>query len=367
MTHQRLGRLRSWRGPLEGRDSRGQPYWYWERQVPRIPDELLESVIYLYRDEQSAREGARAGGSGFLVHVASTERTEFSSLYAVTNSHVIREGRSPVIRLNAPDGTIAVLPVEADQWWHHPDGDDVAVCPIGLKPEFHKFYSLDVAMWLLARHEVEQYRIGPGEEAFFLGRFISHEGRQRNLPTARFGNISMMPGEPVRHPTRGIDQECFLVEARSLSGYSGSPVFYYIPPMTPQWDESFDDVGSPLRLHNASTLGLLGIDFMHFRDRQPVREPVDGKPLPEEWWVEQNSGIMGVVPAWKLAELLDDEELVRVREDREREWLADHGQKSRDIALDSVVDASTEYERFEDLARKIVRVPKREVDDQREG
>jgi hypothetical protein len=50
-----------------------------------------------------------------------------------------------------------------------------------------------------------------------------HEGRQKNSPTARFGNIAQMPNEPVI--IKRFEQECFLVEARSIGGYSGSPVF----------------------------------------------------------------------------------------------------------------------------------------------
>jgi hypothetical protein len=59
--------------------------------------------------------------------------------------------------------------------------------------------------------------IGIGDEAFVVGRFINHEGKQRNTPTARTGIISQMPIEPIH--IRGIDQECFLIEARSFGGF----------------------------------------------------------------------------------------------------------------------------------------------------
>ena len=36
----------------------------------------------------------------------------------------------------------------------------------------------------------------------------------------------MIPGEPVYHPSnKSEEQESFLVEIHSISGYSGSPVF----------------------------------------------------------------------------------------------------------------------------------------------
>jgi hypothetical protein len=52
---------------------------------------------------------------------------------------------------------------------------------------------------------------------FMVGRVITHEGKQKNLPSARFGNITMMPVEPLRH-MRGINQESFVVEMRSIGG-----------------------------------------------------------------------------------------------------------------------------------------------------
>src|SRR5216684_7169803 len=71
----------------------------WERPVPRIPDSILDSVIYLYESSEDAVEGVRTGGSGFLLGIASeltwrAERDErgMHQVYAVTNSHVIVDG-----------------------------------------------------------------------------------------------------------------------------------------------------------------------------------------------------------------------------------------------------------------------------------
>lgn len=70
--------------------------------------------------------------------------------------------------------------------------------------------------------------IGPGDDVARLGRFITHDGRQRNKPLARFGNIAMMHdnAEPIEIAP-GRHQVGLLVECRSLSAFSGSPVFVY--------------------------------------------------------------------------------------------------------------------------------------------
>lgn len=284
--------------------------------MPRISDGLLESVIYLYPSVSSAENGEKLGGSGFLVGIRSEKYPNKAHNYAVTNSHVIREGAAPVIRLNTADGQVDILELGIDEWLHHPDGDDVAICPIDISPEFHQIRRVPPEMFL-TKAIIKEHSIGPGDEVFFIGRFISHEGNQRNLPSVRFGNISQMPWEPIRHPTRGIDQESFLVEARSLSGYSGSPVFVVILPWSIRPDQ---------QMISSGTRGpfLLGIDWCHFPDWKQVMQSDKQIPVPEKWYVEQNSGIAGVVPAWKLAELLDSEDLMRKRKEQEETWKADY-------------------------------------------
>ena len=143
-----------------------------------------------------------------------------------------------------------------------------------------------------------------------VGRFISHEGKQRNIPTIRFGNIAMMPLEPIKHP-RGHLQESFLVETRSLSGYSGSPVFVHILPFSKRPAvEGWSTEKGPW---------LLGVDWGHISSYEKVLkknkdEYGNDVPLKEGWRVRTNSGMTGVVPVWKLIELLDLDPLRKSRE-----------------------------------------------------
>ena len=51
------------------------------------------------------------------------------SLYAVTNAHVVRNAKTPVIRLNRKDGTTECIPTSEEQWTVHQYGDDVALFP----------------------------------------------------------------------------------------------------------------------------------------------------------------------------------------------------------------------------------------------
>jgi hypothetical protein len=317
--------------------------------LPNIPAEFLDSVVYLYKDEEGARRGEAAGGTGFFIAFPS-EIPLRVFLYAVTNSHVIREGGAPVIRMSMGDD-VDILPLTEDDWIHHPDGDDVAISYLGFNdvrdyPAIGKFA-------LASRELLNENNIGPGDETFFVGRFVTHEGRQRNLPTVRFGNIAMMPWEPIRNPRRGINQESFLVEARSLSGYSGSPVFVY--------QAGYIDAGHLVQTWISARCFLLGIDWCHLATFKSVLDSDKETAIAQDWYVEQNSGMMGVVPAWKIRELLELEEVAQMRKDEEQAAQAENKAKGEGVVLDS---ADENAERFKSLAKRLVRVPKEEVDEQ---
>lgn len=65
--------------------------------------------------------------------------------------------------------------------------------------------------------------IGVGNEVFLIGLFHRHYGQKNNIPIVRVGNICAMPGEKI-NTARG-PADAYLIEARSLGGLSGSPVF----------------------------------------------------------------------------------------------------------------------------------------------
>jgi hypothetical protein len=134
------------------------------------------------------------------------------------------------------------------------------------------------------------YDIGLGDEVFLMGRFVSHDGKQRNLPAMRWGHVAMMPFEPVYHPSNPSQtQESFLIEIHTVSGYSGSPVFVrpfdsakvFLSDMTPKGE-------------NYRGPWLLGVEWGYINNHDQR---------------QNNTGMSGVVPAWRLKELLDTEEL----------------------------------------------------------
>jgi hypothetical protein len=124
---------------------------------------------------------------------------------------------------------------------------------------------------------------------------------------ARFGEIAMMPFEPIviESGDSRREQIAFLVEARSLPGYSGSPVFVQVGGKRP----------GGFTLMSTQGPYLLGIDCAHTKEWEPVFEKQSHGPpkKTEAYTIKASTGYMVVVPAWKLLELLELPELVAQR------------------------------------------------------
>ncbi len=289
--------------------------------MPPIPSQYLDSVVYLYPSGAAAEAGDGAGGSGFLAGVpigweAGPMDTHFAvySLYVVTNAHVVEQGATHA-RLMSHDGASRIVAVPTDSWHLHPDGDDVAVFPLDVtNQEFACIPWNDFVS--------ETNAVLPGDDIFFLGRYINVEGKQYNAPIARFGHVAMLATEKITTP-RG-KQLSYLVEALSLSGYSGSPVMAFRLHIETHFGGGIGvSMGEPVQgnsinVGNPGKPSLLGIDWGHFHDHQLVLDSI-GEPLAGRQFVKQNSGIAGVVPAWKLTELLQSEELTRLRDEMKEE------------------------------------------------
>jgi hypothetical protein len=149
---------------------------------------------------------------------------------------------------------------------------------------------------------------------FVVGRFKNAQGKLRNIPSVRFGNIAQMPHEPIeqRRVFGKFQQESFLVEARSISGFSGSPVFLILHARDSRQELGF-------RLHT-DVFRLLGIQWGYIQDCEPIRDTT-GRPVDTGLHVLLNTGMMGVVPAWKLEDLLRSDFVVEHKRKTEEEYL----------------------------------------------
>jgi hypothetical protein len=310
--------------------------------MPRIRDATLETVFYLYPSRAAAEAGRSVGGTGFFVGIESEAVPGNWFVLAVSNRHVVHRGGASVMRVNTEDGGVAFLEFEPHEWIDHPAGDDLAVIPMpGLRDDLR--VTFNPINYLLTKEQVAELDIGPGDDVFMVGRFINHEGKSRNIPAVRFGNISAMPLEKVQQPS-GFMQESFLVEMRSHAGFSGSPVHVYRPTRVtmeyPPGREKF-----PIFHDEAHGTWLLGVNWGYITDDWEITRKTRAARLataepPSAEYVQANTGMNGVVPAWKVLELVSDPRLegakmvaenqVRVTEQAARGGIAYSGAETKE-------------------------------------
>lgn len=298
--------------------------------MPKIPRNLLESVFYLYRSREDAERGEPFGGTGVFLGMP-TGALELSFLYAITNWHVaVRDGYS-VMRFNKRVGGTEILEFDPSEWEFPPNGPDIAVLlpkasEVYLSPWTHQVFAISTEL-LLTQEELAPLdprlrtrptiggrpplEIGPGEDIFMVGRFIDHDGRDTNVPSVRFGNISTMP-QPIEQSS-GSTNPSFILDLHSRSGYSGSPVFVY---RTPGSDLTTSFQTSTPTNHFIRFLGL------HWGQFPEQWEISDGK-IPSahgtivsvsERYIKGMSGMTLAVPAWDIWEFLEEPIFQRERE-----------------------------------------------------
>jgi hypothetical protein len=283
--------------------------------MPSVPARWLETILYVYKDAESAQRSAHHGATATLISVRAEHpalRTlNLQHMYVMTNSHAVLKGAA--LRVNAKDGSgVDIFEIPASGWIHHQDGDDVAMAPIRQAPS-QGLLAVNIDQFLTEELAVT-WGIAPGDDCFFIGRHMYLDGKARNTPAVRFGNLSILDPEPIHQSERKYDQQSVVVEARSLNGYSGSPVF-----VVPGSDLQGDGEKVIARTVMNPPCFLLAIDWGH----QGLRRAITGVGYFELSQAEENvvlnSGMMLVVPAWRLLGLINSEPLMRMRRQAEAE------------------------------------------------
>jgi len=329
----------------------GRAYTFYGRLELRIHEHFRDSVVYLYPDKIDADLGQKVGASGFLVGYPSEVFPDTEFTYLVTNDHVYKNCRA--IRINRTDGSTEVIEIPEKEWFPDPSGNDIAICPIGLAAD-HKAECIPVETFI-TQEVIERANLGCGDHVFMIGRFVGHDGTEYNNPSVRFGNISMMPGEPILQERRKHPQESFIVEGHSISGYSGSPVFVYVQKADPRPNQK----PIPEELWQGQVFfRLLGMDWGHIPTRWTAAVDENGLKNPGGWGFKINSGMMGVVPAWQILALLEHPHFTMQRkiDSRELRKLKEHAGEL-DIELSGREKPFTKAD-FETALKKVSRKQK---------
>jgi hypothetical protein len=198
----------------------------------RIPDPILECVAFVGYD--APRNRRIQLGTAFLFGRRSGYSDEFS-INVVTAKHVINNiwdygtSENVYLRFNNERGGTSVVTSRASDWSTDSKNPnlDIAVLPSNKWSNAgidYRFVSEEIVVTEAIR---SAYDIGVGDQIFLTGLFVSHYGSHRNLPIVRQGSIASMPAEQIKVNMRGeeVGIDAYLVEAMSIGGLSGSPVF----------------------------------------------------------------------------------------------------------------------------------------------
>jgi hypothetical protein len=318
--------------------------------LPYFPQHLSQCVCFLGFTDRAGAEHV-AGSAFWICRAASDElRHELKFAYLVTAAHVLDAIRKKsagkdcvLVRVNTVDGASKWIRTYLGSWKVHSDSaTDIAVLKFGpLGEEWDHICWPDHAFVNSQKSGVEnpmlidvaEYRIELGDEVYFPGLFWPHKGKIRNLPIVRFGNISCLRGEKVS--TEFGMTDAYLVEARSIGGLSGSPVFINLISSQRELKVGKNDAFYG-RFHleqSPSSFRLLGLMHGHFK--APDMEPKAARTLRE--WEKINMGIAIVIPAEKILEAIQENYMAE-----EQEEIAEYERKKRSYAAPDSVPATGE-------------------------
>jgi hypothetical protein len=261
----------------------------------QVPNEIRKCVAFVAM--AMANGEMRLVGTVFFLgrEIQGTDRFVH---YFVTAKHVIEGIRDKgltkaFIRLNWKDGQPQWAETDISSWYFHPTNPrvDVAVLRATLPEESdHLVYPLSSIVTPLIMATAQ---IGPGSEVFLVGLFAPHSGQQRNIPIIRVGNIAALPEEQVETRIGLID--AYLIEARSIGGLSGSPVFVHLGTV-------WVDKGRIKAAKFGRVYYLLGLMHGHWdiglSDLDDAQGGIRGKQT-------VNMGIGIVVPVEQILEVID--------------------------------------------------------------
>jgi hypothetical protein len=293
----------------------------------RIPEEIRKCVVFLCSRLPSGAIVMR--GTGFLVGVHLGGTGQMIG-YIVTAKHVadLIEGTECGVRINLPSGAAETFWIGADmQWCRHPsepDSVDAAVMPFPFRTDAD-FRALDYDMFL-TDDIIAKADIGPGDQVVTTGLFLPLQ-ISRNEPIVRTGNVAVMPRDRVPRIKIGanvVEAEVYLVEVRSVGGLSGSPVF-----VTPTIRLAHPFVTADASgkedarcfILGGTRLYLMGLMHGHWTIEPAEHDRYDFATSTDP--IKSIAvGIAVVVPAKKIAEIIDRPDLVEHRKRMEQQIYA---------------------------------------------
>lgn len=267
----------------------------------QIPNIIRKSVAFIcYKNETGTIVPV---GTCFLTKVHK-EGVDF--YYFVTAKHVLGN----IVSKN-PDATIYIranknqdqgfdyIETSYKDWINHQDENisvDVSVLPISYT-NINSYDVMGIPFDIMVNDKIiKEMDVNIGNEIFMVGLFSLHYGKSNNIPIVRVGNISAMLDEPIKTKEFG-DMEAYLIDLRSLGGFSGSPVFIYFG--------AARVLNGKIMHSNSPQFQLIGLLSGHFT--------INGITVDD---LRTNTGMGIVTPSTKIIETLMQSSVESLRKER---------------------------------------------------
>jgi hypothetical protein len=299
----------------------------------RINEDARKCVVFFGVPSPNAKpdsDGERwhYGGTGFLVtHTEGPLHFQ----YLVTCAHAAKElenwsDTGFVIRANLKDGKSHPITIDHAKWFYHPDTTvDVAVSPIGFDD---KIYDVQ---WVNTLGFKRQTPLGVmcGDIISIVGLFRLRVGTKKNIPIVHTGTIASLsdPSEkiPIERGENFIETEAYLVEAQSLEGLSGSPVFIHQTVGLVFPNSKLPGGTYPTGFGPAHVLGM----YIGAWDAEPGKILSKDRGIDGKYRVPVGVGL--VVPSEKIIEVIENHPELKMQREEELKRF----QKSKAAKADS--------------------------------
>ncbi len=196
----------------------------------RVPDELKAAVCFLCVEKAGK---VLYGGTAFFTILRSKRFPALSFTYLVTARHCVERAYRKYghlkARVNLASSNGADT-IDLPNKWMFPGDPNVNVAVLNLNIGRPFDVMCLKSEYFATDAKIEEFGVGIGDETTLIGLFTQRQGRKLNIPIVRSGIIAAMPEELLFDDSTGGEYHAYLIEARSIGGLSGSPVFANIPP-----------------------------------------------------------------------------------------------------------------------------------------
>jgi len=261
-----------------------------------IPNFFMNSVVALGLQKE---DGSKVWiGTGFLVKRKETFNPTESTVYIITNKHVVCNQTLLFVRFNNVDGRgVKDLPLTLKDeleknYSEHPlpDSDVVAIeiLPNVILKNHLNLSAIDIDDHALSLSQMEETGVSEGSLVYSLGFPMNLVGDITKAPICRLGCISRIADAFLKKD----DAQMFLVDAQVFPGNSGGPII--------SRPEFVSIEGTPSN-RKANLIGVLS-SFITYRNVMVSKQT--GREMMVQ---EENSGLTVVHPVDRIREVVEIE------------------------------------------------------------